>query len=115
CLGRSLAARRFSCGLHCRSRSGFFFSSRRRHTRFSRDWSSDVCSSDLRVRFAKKISTLNPCFPKFWRCSHVAKLTILKTRILGGLACSCHCTAKTASSSAQEITLIFYLDTLCGG
>src|SRR5690606_41136185 len=25
------------------------FSSRRRHTRFSRDWSSDVCSSDLRV------------------------------------------------------------------
>src|SRR5690606_20267589 len=27
----------------------FFFSSRRRHTRFSRDWSSDVCSSDLRI------------------------------------------------------------------
>src|SRR5690606_40159476 len=25
----------------------FFFSVRRRHTRFSRDWSSDVCSSDL--------------------------------------------------------------------
>src|SRR3989304_1810786 len=28
-------------------RSGFFFSSRRRHTICSRDWSSDVCSSDL--------------------------------------------------------------------
>src|SRR5690606_38147041 len=28
----------------------FFFSSRRRHTRFSRDWSSDVCSSDLAVK-----------------------------------------------------------------
>src|SRR4030043_1503146 len=28
----------------------FFFSSRRRHTRCSRDWSSDVCSSDLRDR-----------------------------------------------------------------
>src|SRR5690606_40196679 len=28
--------------------SVFFFSSRRRHTRFSRDWSSDVCSSDLK-------------------------------------------------------------------
>src|SRR6266508_2055131 len=27
----------------------FFFSSRRRHTRWPRDWSSDVCSSDLRV------------------------------------------------------------------
>src|SRR5690606_40878271 len=26
-----------------------FFSSRRRHTRFSRDWSSDVCSSDLQL------------------------------------------------------------------
>src|SRR3989442_11036605 len=26
---------------------GFFFSSRRRHTRCGRDWSSDVCSSDL--------------------------------------------------------------------
>src|SRR5436309_13755434 len=30
-----------------RSMAFFFFSSRRRHTRFSRDWSSDVCSSDL--------------------------------------------------------------------
>src|SRR6266496_1411012 len=32
----------------CRSRAaaGFFFSSRRRHTRSLRDWSSDVCSSD---------------------------------------------------------------------
>src|SRR5690606_39739501 len=34
----------------------FFFSSRRRHTRFSRDWSSDVCSSDLsilRIQYGK--------------------------------------------------------------
>src|SRR2546427_13248603 len=30
----------------------FFFSSRRRHTRFDCDWSSDVCSSDLRARDA---------------------------------------------------------------
>src|SRR5699024_8952205 len=27
----------------------FFFSSRRRHTRSKRDWSSDVCSSDLSI------------------------------------------------------------------
>src|SRR5439155_4652499 len=27
----------------------FFFSSRRRHTRWPRDWSSDVCSSDLLI------------------------------------------------------------------
>src|SRR5690606_40800997 len=42
----------------------FFFSSRRRHTRFSRDWSSDVCSSDLyssrpdRVRIFEALTTL---------------------------------------------------------
>src|SRR5690606_39389176 len=29
------------------------FSSRRRHTRFSRDWSSDVCSSDLKAPLDK--------------------------------------------------------------
>src|SRR5260370_9229649 len=28
----------------------FFFSSRRRHTRFKCDWSSDVCSSDLHIQ-----------------------------------------------------------------
>src|SRR5207249_9129235 len=32
------------CSLYC---FFFFFSSRRRHTRSKRDWSSDVCSSDL--------------------------------------------------------------------
>src|SRR5206468_2783778 len=30
----------------------FFFSSRRRHTRSDRDWSSDVCSSDLEPRLS---------------------------------------------------------------
>src|SRR3712207_8903526 len=32
---------------YTRSLYFFFFSSRRRHTRYWRDWSSDVCSSDL--------------------------------------------------------------------
>src|SRR5436309_16106826 len=37
----------------------FFFSSRRRHTIFSRDWSSDVCSSDLKHwRLAQRMSQL---------------------------------------------------------
>src|SRR5690606_39400881 len=40
----------------------FFFSSRRRHTRFSRDWSSDVCSSDLADAFA-----VAPASPARWR------------------------------------------------
>src|SRR6266853_5950691 len=44
----------------------FFFSSRRRHTRFDCDWSSDVCSSDLagtmedmyeRAEFAKELGS----------------------------------------------------------
>src|SRR2546429_3459209 len=34
-------------GTGCGAGNCFFFSSRRRHTRCSRDWSSDVCSSDL--------------------------------------------------------------------
>src|SRR5689334_25108628 len=33
----------------------FFFSSRRRHTRWNCDWSSDVCSSDL-IRRCKELS-----------------------------------------------------------
>src|SRR5258707_15889581 len=35
----------------------FFFSSRRRHTRYWRDWSSDVCSSDLHVRLLAELVT----------------------------------------------------------
>src|SRR2546430_11876759 len=38
---------RHSVGGLCRLIVFFFFSSRRRHTRFDCDWSSDVCSSDL--------------------------------------------------------------------
>src|SRR2546422_7033175 len=36
----------------------FFFSSRRRHTRCSRDWSSDVCSSDLAAGANGKLAVL---------------------------------------------------------
>src|SRR5437660_12838479 len=34
----------------------FFFSSRRRHTRWPRDWSSDVCSSDLDILPTRKMA-----------------------------------------------------------
>src|SRR2546428_11428025 len=38
------------CSMHpVRFSRFFFFSSRRRHTRSDRDWSSDVCSSDLEL------------------------------------------------------------------
>src|SRR5437870_13800742 len=40
----------------------FFFSSRRRHTRWPRDWSSDVCSSDLVGSFEPPCS-LEPTSP----------------------------------------------------
>src|SRR5438445_12274419 len=36
----------------------FFFSSRRRHTRYWRDWSSDVCSSVLLQRLASQLRGL---------------------------------------------------------
>src|SRR5690606_40256646 len=79
----------------------FFCSSRRRHTRFSRDWSSDVCSSDLyltggEVRycgtdilglpeeqrrairgaeismvFQDALSALNPVFPVGWQIAEM--------------------------------------------
>src|SRR2546430_7788872 len=39
-----------------RQNSFFFFSSRRRHTRFDCDWSSDVCSSDLKIKFVVLIA-----------------------------------------------------------
>src|SRR5436189_840958 len=43
--------------------AGFFFSSRRRHTRYIGDWRSDVCSSDLptnRIHFSCRSMRVNP-------------------------------------------------------
>src|SRR6266513_5179786 len=39
----------------------FFFSSRRRHTRSKRDWSSDVCSSDLANQGGYTVGALVQC------------------------------------------------------
>src|SRR3989475_13036178 len=54
----------------------FFFSSRRRHTRFDCDWSSDVCSSDL--WFARGPRILAPC-PR-GRTFHAASVAALPSR-----------------------------------
>src|SRR4030043_255319 len=48
--------------------SFFFFSSRRRHTRCSRDWSSDVCSSDL----WSAAGQLSLCFPQAPKAGPIA-------------------------------------------
>src|SRR6266496_1916801 len=51
----------------------FFFSSRRRHTRSLRDWSSDVCSSDLFAPDASEILRLAV------RCQHIQRWTIARS------------------------------------
>src|SRR5437016_9291853 len=44
----------------------FFFSSRRRHTRLVSDWSSDVCSSDLRARCGRDDARRHTSFASVW-------------------------------------------------
>src|SRR5215208_39715 len=45
----------------------FFFSSRRRHTRWPRDWSSDVCSSDLEAAAGADVTVLPVAHGVAWR------------------------------------------------
>src|SRR2546430_3916683 len=64
-------------------RSVFFFSSRRRHTRFDCDWSSDVCSSDLTngsllEQYRKRISTI-------YFSDHSPVLKAAKEELINGL------------------------------
>src|SRR5206468_9618345 len=58
----------------------FFFSSRRRHTRSDRDWSSDVCSSDLRGRRLQIVVARFLCSfrgkERFHRRLHRARRTV---------------------------------------
>src|SRR5699024_10402122 len=51
----------------------FFFSSRRRHTRSKRDWSSDVCSSDLLKNFL--FSCARSVFNKFFKWLFIFSLS----------------------------------------
>src|SRR5215217_6473984 len=52
----------------------FFFSSRRRHTRYWRDWSSDVCSSDLRDRERAALDFVLPQLPRARAFGEVSRL-----------------------------------------
>src|SRR5206468_9043465 len=55
----------------CEDGPDFFFSSRRRHTRSDRDWSSDVCSSDLCAQPSPCISAPRSVKPECRRRTRV--------------------------------------------
>src|SRR5699024_11402951 len=75
----------------------FFFSSRRRHTRSKRDWSSDVCSSDL-VRQMKPGSPLTLFVTMPDACRFLASASVIRQwrRHLAAKLCAPQrsCTAK---------------------
>src|SRR5690606_39741310 len=62
----------------------FFFSSRRRHTIFSRDWSSDVCSSDLRRRMDAVYALAVLIHHSYTDCLHIIGRLRAATK-LGGI------------------------------
>src|SRR2546430_466427 len=81
-----------SCKAGVCCRLFFFFSSRRRHTRFDCDWSSDVCSSDLLRRLFEPLGynvvaepqPLDPKFPE-WGQSRYFRVTLSATKRLSEL------------------------------
>src|SRR3989449_3179798 len=83
----------------------FFFSSRRRHTRCSRDWSSDVCSSDLLVKAKRLNALLTP--PKDLRKSLVTQEAAARpTGVLYGMPVAVKdniCTLEFTTSCGSRI------------
>src|SRR5438105_12690824 len=74
----------------------FFFSSRRRHTRSTRDWSSDVCSSDLRIQFPFQLISVIKLGKGNWIRSLAAKKSY-------GVLCKCfHDVRKTTPARSEE-------------
>src|SRR2546429_7143478 len=77
--------------------SFFFFSSRRRHTRCSRDWSSDVCSSDLGAKRASKRAPVVFCpmreLPMGTRLMDSTPQAITMSCVPDMMACTAKCTA----------------------
>src|SRR5699024_11531732 len=63
----------------------FCFSSRRRHTRSKRDWSSDVCSSDLALFYAEKAKQPELTIPEHFVLGtvHRAENTDNPERLMG--------------------------------
>src|SRR5256886_12110942 len=82
----------------------FFFSSRRRHTRFDCDWSSDVCSSDLRTishgSLVKSASAVAPAVDSSKSDSGVCVSTTAERRKSRGFSSG----NRTASVRSEEHT-----------
>src|SRR5699024_11326211 len=57
----------------------FFFSSRRRHTRSKRDWSSDVCSSDL--DHSAEVDDLIRAHLRGWTMERIPRVSITVLRL----------------------------------
>src|SRR5256886_15385386 len=66
----------------------FFFSSRRRHTRFDCDWSSDVCSSDLHYgpRPLRRAASLEKAFAQAMGARHALAVTSGTAALITALA-----------------------------
>src|SRR5439155_13549610 len=81
----------------------FFFSSRRRHTRWPRDWSSDVCSSDLsRLREQRSAEELPELEARDNDPTHVLLLASLLGVVLADL-CSRKRLAANLVASGQDL------------
>src|SRR2546430_12515943 len=65
-------------------RDYFFFSSRRRHTRFDCDWSSDVCSSDLESEAERELNRWDQRLNEYKE--RLTKITNENTELLKQLA-----------------------------
>src|SRR5690606_8126023 len=86
----------------------FLFASRRRHTRFSRDWSSDVCSSDLRQPRRRPLSVAKPYSPDRQTTTlNPSRITTMKSKnlfitigTLATLALLAGCAQGTSSPAA---------------
>src|SRR5947209_9484508 len=74
----------------------FFFSSRRRHTRYWRDWSSDVCSSDL----SRSLSTLRQWFSEL--------VEAMKARFVGEEATSSLVSRKLKLASRHSLVWLWH-------
>src|SRR5256886_2801973 len=81
----------------------FFFSSRRRHTRFDCDWSSDVCSSDLRPPQAD--AGIHTVFPTPQHPSYPSAHSCFSGAYSGVLAAAFPSERARVAAVAQEASL----------